>query len=70
MRQTVWNIILTGWLIALETVLWIAYLWRLRAVPVSDRTKDRRLWSYGLCIMLLMTAWAVSNLVYSLNRPH
>jgi hypothetical protein len=66
-----WNIIVSGCLVALEGACWIAYFWRLRAVPVSDRAKDRRLWSYGLCILLLMTAVAVSNFTYHLlNRSH
>jgi hypothetical protein len=68
-RKQVWNAILTGCLIALEFVLFVAYVWRLRSLPRSQRVQDRHLWSYGLCILLLMTVWALSNLIYLLlNR--
>jgi hypothetical protein len=69
--EQVWNIILSGFLQALEIVFFVVYMRRLRSLPHSDRAQDRRLWSYGLCILILLTATAVSNLIYQLlNRPH
>jgi hypothetical protein len=66
----VWNIIVSGCLIALEIVFGIAYVWRLHTLPVSERAKDRRVWQYRLVFLLLLTAAMLSNLIYLfLNRP-
>jgi uncharacterized membrane protein YwzB len=67
----VWSIILSGILLTLAVVFFVAYLQRLHSLPYSHRAEDLRLWNYRLCYLLLLAATAVTNFIDQLlNRPH
>jgi hypothetical protein len=67
----VWGIIISAVLTVASLAFLVAYQRRIRPLPLSRRSQDRRARYYYLCFLALSATWAIVQVIFAfLTRPH